>query len=96
MSTEVRQATTGDVDLLLRVIDEASEGLAPMIRAEIWRALALLKASGQSILLIDKNVDALLPLADHHCILEKGRVVWRGSSAELQAHPELRQTYLGV
>ncbi len=90
----IGRALMTNPDLL--IMDEATEGLAPMIRAEIWRALALLKASGQSILLIDKNVDALLQLADRHCILEKGRVVWRGRSAELQARPELRHTYLGV
>jgi branched-chain amino acid transport system ATP-binding protein len=80
----------------LLILDEATEGLAPLIRAEIWRCLGRLKAGGQSILLIDKNVGALLRLADRHAILEKGRVVWQGSSAELAARPEIQHTYLGV
>jgi branched-chain amino acid transport system ATP-binding protein len=80
----------------LLILDEATEGLAPLIRAEIWRCLALLKAEGQSILLIDKNLDALLRLADRHAILEKGRVVWQGSSPELAVQPEVQHTYLGV
>ena len=69
----------------LLILDEATEGLAPLVRAEIWRCLERLKARGQSILLIDKNVEALTRLADHHYVLEKGRVVWSGTSAELRA-----------
>jgi branched-chain amino acid transport system ATP-binding protein len=80
----------------LLILDEATEGLAPLIRAEIWRCLARLKAAGQSILLIDKHVDVLLRLAERHYILEKGRVTWQGTSEALAAQPELRQTYLGV
>jgi branched-chain amino acid transport system ATP-binding protein len=80
----------------LLILDEATEGLAPLIRAEIWRCLARLKAAGQSILVIDKHVDALLRLAGRHYILEKGRVAWQGTSEALAARPELRQTYLGV
>jgi branched-chain amino acid transport system ATP-binding protein len=80
----------------LLILDEATEGLAPLIRAEIWRCLARLKADGQTILLIDKNIGALLRLADRHHVLEKGRIVWQGSSAELAARPELQHTYLGV
>jgi len=80
----------------LLILDEATEGLAPLIRAEIWRCLGRLKAAGQSILLIDKHVDALLRLAERHYILEKGRVAWQGTSDALAARPELRQTYLGV
>jgi branched-chain amino acid transport system ATP-binding protein len=80
----------------LLILDEATEGLAPLVRAEIWRCLADLKAAGQAILVIDKNVGALKRLADRHYVLEKGRVVWRGSSAELDARPELQHTYLGV
>ncbi len=80
----------------LLLLDEASEGLAPRIRAEIWRALAALKDAGQAILLIDKNIAPLLRLADRHYILEKGRTVWAGSSAELAAAAELQHRYLGV
>jgi len=80
----------------LVILDEATEGLAPLIRAEIWRCLALLKAEGQSILLIDKHLAPLLELADHHTILEKGRVVWQGTSAELATQPDIQHTYLGV
>src|SRR5712671_3714775 len=80
----------------LLLLDEATEGLAPRIRAEIWRVLATLKAGGQAILLIDKNIAPLLRLADRHYILEKGRTVWAGSSAELAAATELQHRYLGV
>ncbi|HSK42106.1 MAG TPA: ABC transporter ATP-binding protein [Arenibaculum sp.] len=80
----------------LLILDEATEGLAPLIRAEIWRCLALLKARGQAILLIDKNVDSLLDLADRHYLIEKGRVMWSGGSAELAAGTGLRERYLGV
>jgi branched-chain amino acid transport system ATP-binding protein len=80
----------------LLILDEATEGLAPLVRAEIWRCLADLKASGQAILVIDKNVEPLKRLADRHYILEKGRVVWRGTSADLDARPEVQHTYLGV
>jgi branched-chain amino acid transport system ATP-binding protein len=80
----------------LLILDEATEGLAPLIRAEIWACLARLKASGLSILLIDKHVEALTRLADHHYVLEKGRVVWSGSSAELRARPDIQHRYLGV
>ncbi len=80
----------------LLILDEATEGLAPLIRHEIWQCLARLKALGQSILVIDKNVDALTRFADRHYIIEKGRVVWTGSSAALRADPELQHRYLGV
>jgi len=80
----------------LLLLDEASEGLAPRVRAEIWRVLAALKAAGQAILLVDKNIAPLLRLADRHYILEKGRTVWAGSSAELAAATELQHRYLGV
>ena len=80
----------------LLILDEATEGLAPLIRAEIWSCLARLKASGLSILLIDKNVEALTRLADHHYVLEKGRVVWSGTSAELRARADVQHRYLGV
>ena len=80
----------------LLILDEATEGLAPLIRAEIWSCLTRLKAAGQSILVIDKNVEALTRFADRHYIIEKGRVVWTGSSAALRADPELQHRYLGV
>jgi branched-chain amino acid transport system ATP-binding protein len=80
----------------LLILDEATEGLAPLVRVEIWRCLERLKASGLSILLIDKHVEVLTRLADHHYVLEKGRVVWRGTSAELRARPDVQHRYLGV
>ena len=80
----------------LLILDEATEGLAPLIRDEIWRCLELLRAAGQSILVIDKNVDALTGIADRHYILERGRVVWSGTSAALAAAPEIQHRYLGV
>jgi branched-chain amino acid transport system ATP-binding protein len=80
----------------LLILDEATEGLAPLVRQEIWSVLGRLKREGQSILVIDKNVGALLALADHHHIVEKGRVVWAGTSAALAADVELQHRYLGV
>ena len=80
----------------LLILDEATEGLAPLIRAEIWRCLARLKASGLSILVIDKNVGALMKVADRHFLIERGRVVWSGASAELAAAPDVQHRYLGV
>jgi branched-chain amino acid transport system ATP-binding protein len=80
----------------LLILDEATEGLAPLVRAEIWACLARLKQSGLSILLIDKHVEAVTRLADHHYVLEKGRVVWDGTSAELRARADVQHRYLGV
>ncbi|MGX9963053.1 ABC transporter ATP-binding protein [Roseomonas sp. F4] len=80
----------------LLILDEATEGLAPLIRAEIWSVLAQLKAEGQAILVIDKNLAAVSRLADRHVVIEKGRTVWTGSSAELAASPEVRDSYLQV
>jgi branched-chain amino acid transport system ATP-binding protein len=80
----------------LLILDEATEGLAPLIRQEIWSCLRRLKDDGQSILVIDKTVSALIPLADRHHIVEKGRVVWAGTSKELAADSELQHRYLGV
>lgn len=80
----------------LLILDEATEGLAPLIRAEIWRVLGTLKSAGQSILVIDKNVEALTRIADRHYILEKGRIAWSGDSASLRADDTLRRRYLGV
>ncbi len=80
----------------LLILDEATEGLAPVIREEIWRCLALLKAQGQTTLVVDKYVDKLLPLADRNLILERGRIAWQGSSVELDVRRELWGRYLGV
>ena len=80
----------------LLILDEATEGLAPIIRTQIWDCLAALKAEGQSILIIDKNVKAIARLADHHYILDKGRVVWNGDSEALLATEGLTARYLGV
>jgi len=80
----------------LLILDEATEGLAPIIRGQIWRCLDQLKEDGQSILIIDKNMGAIARLADHHYILDKGRVVWQGDSASLLATPDLKSRYLGV
>ncbi|MFM9425277.1 branched-chain amino acid transport system ATP-binding protein [Variovorax sp. GrIS 2.14] len=80
----------------LLVLDEATEGLAPLIRNEIWRSLVELKQDGLSQIVIDKNVKSLLHLADRHVVIEKGRVVWQGTSAELRGQPEIVHQYLGV
>ncbi|WP_374109940.1 ABC transporter ATP-binding protein [Pelomonas sp. CA6] len=80
----------------LLILDEATEGLAPLIREEIWRCLDQIRATGQTILVVDKYVQRLIRLADHHTILERGRPVWRGASAELDASPELWHRYLGL
>ncbi len=80
----------------LLVLDEATEGLAPLIRAEIWKALSELKREGLSQIVIDKNVRALLGFADRHYVLEKGKVVWRGSSGELDSREDIIHQYLGV
>jgi branched-chain amino acid transport system ATP-binding protein len=80
----------------LLILDEATEGLAPLIRTEIWQCLTRLKAAGQSILVIDKNVEALIRIADRHYLIERGKVVWTGSSPELAAAPEVQHRYLGV
>ncbi|TMH81450.1 MAG: ABC transporter ATP-binding protein [Betaproteobacteria bacterium] len=78
------------------ILDEATEGLAPLVRTEIYRAIEGLKASGLAILIIDKDLRALTRIADRHYVLEKGRVVWSGVSAELAANRELQHRYLGV
>jgi len=80
----------------LLILDEATEGLAPLVREEIWRCLGRLRSEGQALLVIDKYVERLLRLADRHVILERGRVAWRGSSAELDANRDLWHRYLGV
>ena len=80
----------------LMILDEATEGLAPLIREEIWACLARLREAGQTILVVDKYVRRLIRLADRHSILERGRVVWAGDSAALDADHGLWQRYLGV
>ena len=80
----------------LLILDEATEGLAPLIRQEIWACLARLKSEGQAILVIDKNVKNLIALADRHYIVEKGRVVWSGNSVALASDEALQHRYLGV
>jgi branched-chain amino acid transport system ATP-binding protein len=80
----------------LLILDEAAEGLAPLIRVEIYRSIERLKAAGQAILLIDKDVKALIRVADVHYMLEKGRVVWSGDSAALSASEDVQHRYLGV
>jgi len=78
------------------ILDEATEGLAPKIRTEIWQCLKRLKQEGQSILIVDKHLEALLRFADRHVVIEKGHVVWTGTSAALAADPSIRQRYLQV
>jgi branched-chain amino acid transport system ATP-binding protein len=80
----------------LLILDEATEGLAPLIRAEIWRCLGRLKAQGLAVLVIDKNVEALTRLADRHYLIERGRVVWTGTSSQLAAAAVVQHRYLGV
>ena len=78
------------------ILDEATEGLAPLIRKEIWKCLEGLRARGQSIMVIDKNVDVLTRIGDQHYIVERGRVVWQGNSDELNANNEIKHQYLGI
>jgi branched-chain amino acid transport system ATP-binding protein len=80
----------------LLVLDEATEGLAPLIREEIWACLARLRGEGQSVLVVDKYVEKLIALADRHTIIERGQVVWQGSSAELDADHAIWHRYLGI
>jgi branched-chain amino acid transport system ATP-binding protein len=80
----------------LLILDEATEGLAPLVCVEIYRAIGRLKAAGLAILIIDKDLRSLCRIADRHYVLEKGRVVWSGASAELAASREVQQRYLGV
>ncbi len=80
----------------LLLLDEATEGLAPLIRQEIWHCLARLKSEGMAMIVIDKNIRPLLPLADRHHIIEKGRIAWQGNSAELQADAAVVERYLSV
>jgi len=80
----------------LLILDEATEGLAPLIREEIWSCLSLLKSRGQSILVVDKNVDHLARICDRHFIIERGKTVWSGTSDQLMAEPDLQHKYLGI
>jgi branched-chain amino acid transport system ATP-binding protein len=80
----------------LLILDEATEGLAPKIRTEIWQCLKRLKQEGQAILIVDKHLEALLRFADRHVVIEKGHVVWTGTSAALAADPSIRERYLQV
>jgi branched-chain amino acid transport system ATP-binding protein len=80
----------------LLILDEATEGLAPLIRLEIWGVLNQLKAVGESILVVDKNVDALASFADRHVVVEKGRVAWTGTSQDLRSDPSVKDRYLHV
>jgi branched-chain amino acid transport system ATP-binding protein len=80
----------------LLILDEATEGLAPLVREEIWACLARLRDAGQSILVIDKYVEKLIALADHHTIIERGQVVWQGTSRQLNADHAVWQRYLGI
>ncbi|WP_128928386.1 ABC transporter ATP-binding protein [Bradyrhizobium guangxiense] len=80
----------------LLILDEATEGLAPLIREEIWSCLSLLKSRGQSILVVDKNVDHLARICARHYIIERGKTVWSGTSNELMAEPDLQHKYLGI
>ena len=81
---------------VLLILDEATEGLAPLVRQKIWAALGEIRGSGLSIILVDKNLSDLLKLADQHHIIERGRVVWSGSSDDLRSDQSARQTYLGI
>src|SRR5262245_51453956 len=80
----------------LLILDEATEGLAPLVREEIWKCLERLRAAGQTILVIDKYIERLVKLADRHTIIERGRVAWQGSSAQLDADRGLWHRYLGI
>ena len=81
---------------ILLILDEATEGLSPLLRQEIWQALATLRSEGLSILITDKNIKQLLTLCDHHVILQKGRTVWTGDSAQFRADADLRRLYLAA
>jgi len=80
----------------LLILDEATEGLAPLVREEIWRGLAILKEKGLAILVIDKHLDSLFAIADNHYIMEKGRIVWKGRTSSLREDAEIKSRYLGV
>jgi branched-chain amino acid transport system ATP-binding protein len=81
---------------LLLILDEATEGLAPVIRGEIWTCISLLKSRGQAILMIDKNLQVLKRLADRHYIIEKGRTMWSGTTLDLERDANMVQRYVGL
>jgi len=96
---EQQMLATGRALLLnpsLLILDEATEGLAPLVQRDFWRKLHEIKATGVALLIIDKNLNALCDLADHHYIIEKGVIAWHGDSAQLRADSELQTRYLGV
>lgn len=80
----------------LLILDEATEGLAPLIRKEIWRGLSILKDKGLAILIIDKNIEALMAISERHYIIERGQIAWHGTTEELRKNPEFKSQYLGV
>ncbi len=80
----------------LLILDEATEGLAPLVRQEIWRGLKVLKDKGLSILIVDKNLNALMDIAEYHYVFENGKIAWKGSTKELQSQPEIQSRFLGV
>ncbi|HUT51049.1 MAG TPA: ABC transporter ATP-binding protein [Alphaproteobacteria bacterium] len=80
----------------LLILDEATEGLAPLVQEEIWRVLKMLKSDGQSILVIDKDVEVLMELADRHYFVQNGRVEWSGTTEDLHSQPEVIETFLGI
>ncbi len=80
----------------LLILDEATEGLAPLVREEIWRGLDILQNKNLAILIVDKNIKPLMKIAQYHYILENGRVAWSGTTSELYSQPELQNRYLGV
>jgi len=84
------------INPLLIILDEATEGLAPLVRQEIWRGLKILKSKGLAILIIDKNIEVLFDLAQRHYIMERGRIVWSGETKDLKDNVELKSRYLGV
>ena len=90
----IGRALMTNPDLL--ILDEATEGLAPLVRGDIWRCIQSLKERGLALLVIDKNLGPLMRVADHHYILEKGSVVWQGSSEALRARPELVRDHIGM
>lgn len=90
----IGRALMTNPDLL--ILDDATEGLAPMVRQDIWASLAELKKNGQSILVVDKNLNDLIKLADRHYIVEKGNVVWHGTTSEFTADQTIKNTYLGI
>ena len=90
----IGRALLTNPDLL--ILDEATEGLAPVVRGDIWACIRQLRELRQSLLVIDSNLEALMAVCDRHYVIEKGRIVWSGSSADFEAQPEIKEKYLGV